>query len=101
MSRNPDSPVKIGTKYCGGCQPDYDRVALVARIIEQLGPGVEFLPADHPDVSMVLAVQGCPTACADLTPFTRLPVRVITSENQASDFIEYITSLQGKKPDLR
>jgi hypothetical protein len=83
-------PLKIGLKYCGGCQPDYDRVAMVARIQKELDGLVEFLPADHPDIAMVLAVEGCQSACADLNPFSRLPVWIITHESQADDFIRLI-----------
>lgn len=83
-------PLKIGLKYCGGCQPDYDRVALVARIQKELNSFAEFLPADHPDIAMVLAVEGCQSACAELEPFARLPVWIITDESQADDFIRHI-----------
>lgn len=83
-------PLKIGLKYCGGCQPDYDRVALAARIQKELNGFAEFLPADHPNIAMVLAVEGCPSACADIDPFSRLPVWIITDENQVDDFIRHI-----------
>jgi len=89
-------PLKIGLKYCGGCQPDYDRVAMVARIQKELDGLAEFLPADHPDVAMVLAVEGCQSACADLDPFARLPVWIITDESQAGDFIRRIKTYDSQ-----
>lgn len=95
MTRHLKRPLKIGIKYCGGCQPDYDRVALVARIQKELDGLAEFLRADHPDISMVLAVEGCQSACADIEPFARLPVWIITDENQADDFIRHIKTWDG------
>ena len=94
MNDSTGVPLKIGLKYCGGCRPEYDRPGLVSYIQKQLGPAVSFLPADHPDIAMVLAVEGCQTACADLTPDGRLPVWIITGPDQADPFIEHIRSLQ-------
>ncbi|MFW5901837.1 MAG: hypothetical protein ACOCTS_02230 [Thermodesulfobacteriota bacterium] len=89
MPQNP-APLRIGLKYCGGCKPTYDRVALVDDIKERLGNRVEFVPADSADVSLILAVQGCPTACADLSAFRETPVWSITGPEEAEAFIEHI-----------
>lgn len=53
--------MKIGVKYCGGCNPRYDRTGLV-----------DLLKWDFPDVTTdltqpvdhVVVVCGCPSACA-------------------------------------
>ena len=84
------APLRIGLKYCGGCKPAYDRVALVDEIKERLGGRAEFVPADSADVSLILAVQGCPTACADLSAFRDRPIWSITRPEQAEAFIEHI-----------
>ena len=39
-----DSRTEIGVRYCGGCNPRYDRVALVRRL-EGLLPGMALVPA--------------------------------------------------------
>ncbi len=83
-------PLKIGLKYCGGCKPDYDRVALAEEIRARLGPSAVFVRPDSEAVDLILAVQGCPTACADLTPFGHLPVWPITSPDGAGPFIRHI-----------
>lgn len=57
--------MRIGVKYCGGCNPRYDRTGLVARLQAALGAGVSWEKAaaeDTPDV--VLVVCGCTAACA-------------------------------------
>jgi ketosteroid isomerase-like protein len=83
-------PLIIGLKYCGGCKPDYDRVALVEEIRKQLGPSALFVRPDGEAVDVILAVQGCPTACADLTPFGGKAVRLITSPEDAKAFVRYV-----------
>lgn len=84
------APLRIGLKYCGGCKPAYDRVALVDEIKERLGDRVEFVPADSDDLFLILAVQGCPTACADLSAYRDTPIRSITSPEEAEAFIAHI-----------
>jgi hypothetical protein len=79
--------LKIRVKYCGGCNPNYDRVALVRRIKERLGKRVAFVEAEDKQVSLVLAVEGCSTACADLSPFQGMEIRVITRPEDAECFL--------------
>jgi hypothetical protein len=79
--------MRIGLKYCGGCNPHYDRVALVRRIEKRLEGRVEFVSPESDDVDLILAVQGCSTACADLSPFQGMKIRVITDITDAENFI--------------
>ena len=79
--------LKIRIKYCGGCNPNYDRVALVKHIKERLGNRVDFVEGEEDGIALVLAVTGCSTACADLSPFQRLEVRMITCPEDAEPFI--------------
>ena len=54
----------VGLRYCGGCNPRYDRVALV-RELEQEFQGIRFLPSeDHTWYPVELAVCGCAVQCA-------------------------------------
>jgi len=44
-----DETVRVGLKYCGGCNPEYDRVALVRHIEKSLQGKVEFVtPESEP-----------------------------------------------------
>lgn len=62
------SPLRIGIKYCGGCNPGYDRAALATKIQRALSEEVLLVdPEDDPH--WIIAMQGCPTACADIGPF--------------------------------
>ena len=57
---------EIGVRYCGGCNPRYDRVALVKRLGEYF-PALHFVPAQAGrPYPAVLVVCGCPNCCADV-----------------------------------
>ena len=85
--------LKVGIKYCGGCNPYYDRVALVKRIERRLKGKVAFVSAAaDDDVDLVLAVEGCNTACADLSSFDGKKIRIITQIEDADDFIREIST---------
>ena len=82
--------IKVGLKYCGGCNPDYDRVALVKHIQERFHGDVEFVAPETKGTSLILVVQGCSTACVDLSAFQGMEIRTITNIAGAEDFIKEI-----------
>lgn len=57
----------VGIKYCGGCNPRFDRTAFVARLSAAV-PAAVFQPA-RPGEScdLLLVVCGCTARCADTT----------------------------------
>jgi len=55
--------VKIAVKYCGGCNPRYDRKALVAQLLEEFGQ-LERTDANDPQAALGLVVGGCTRGCA-------------------------------------
>ena len=79
--------LKIRIKYCGGCNPRYDRVALVKQIEERLSGKAALVGAEGNGIALVLAVVGCSIACADLSAFEVLEIRVITCPEDAELFI--------------
>lgn len=56
----------VGVRYCGGCNPRYDRVAAVGQLARMF-PGLELAPA-LPDTAYpaVVVVCGCPARCAGI-----------------------------------
>ena len=57
--------MKIGVKYCGGCNPYYNRIK-AAQFIKQSLPGHMFLPYVQGETyDAVLVVCGCTAACAN------------------------------------
>lgn len=79
--------LKVGIKYCGGCNPHYDRVAIVKRIADRLAGKVEIVALDHDQIDLVVAVEGCSTACADLTSFKDKAIRIVMQPENAEEFI--------------
>jgi hypothetical protein len=82
--------VRVGLKYCGGCNPEYDRVALVRHIKESLQGKVKFVSPESEGVEFLLAVEGCGTACADLSAFQGMEIRMITTIEAGKRFIQEI-----------
>ncbi|MGB5749540.1 MAG: hypothetical protein WBM69_21360 [Desulfobacterales bacterium] len=82
--------LKVGVKYCGGCNPYYDRVALVKWIESRLQGKAKFVSPENVDVDLVLVVEGCRTACADLSAFDGKKIRIITQSADADVFIREI-----------
>jgi len=80
--------LKVGIKYCGGCNPYYDRVALVKLIESRLREKVEFVPLESARADFILAVEGCKTCCADLKPFQRKKIHIIFGKEDADKFLK-------------
>ena len=54
---------RVALKYCGGCNPAFDRVAYVEKIKSAAGPDIEWVTLDEDGFDAVLLVTGCDTAC--------------------------------------
>lgn len=83
-----------GLKYCGGCNPRYDRAALAVRLKEDC-PGVLLQPA-RPGViyDALLVLCGCSARYADLSGLEcRGPTLVLTREE---DYANALAFLQGQ-----
>jgi hypothetical protein len=84
-----DSKFRIGVKYCGGCNPEYDRVSLVKDIEKRLKNDAQFVSWQSEDIDLLLVVCGCRTACVDLSPFEGLRILKIEKpegvDNQLQD----------------
>jgi hypothetical protein len=87
----------VGVKYCGGCNPRYDRVAVAEALMARLGREIQWLSPAAREVNLVLAIEGCQTACADLSPFEGMEIRVITCPEEAHGFIRDMEGQGGGK----
>jgi hypothetical protein len=54
---------KVALKYCGGCNPGFDRVAYVESVKSAAGPVIEWVTLDDEGFDTVLLICGCETAC--------------------------------------
>ena len=59
---------RIGIKYCGGCNPQYERVEMIQRVQCLVGDGFLFLRHDQEGLDGLIMVNGCFRACAMKDP---------------------------------
>ena len=81
--------IRIRVKYCGGCNPTYDRVQLGENLKKKLSGMAELVSADN-RVDLVLAIQGCETACADLSAFPGMRLFSIVDAGHTAIFIKWL-----------
>jgi hypothetical protein len=76
---------KVALKYCGGCNPSFDRVAYVEKIRSAAGPEIEWVTLDCEGFDAVLLVAGCDTACPGRTlDFSRFKRTVFVKNDKIS-----------------
>lgn len=85
--------VKIGVKYCGGCNPNYDRKEVVDTIEKQLGIDIAPYSRDEiPDVTLVIC--GCTAECINTNEYKgKRETLVINSSKQVDEIIKLIRAL--------
>jgi len=59
-------------------------------IAEGLKGKAKLVPPEERAVDAVIAIEGCPTACADLDPFSELPIYRITSREEGERFLSRV-----------
>ncbi len=57
--------MKVALKFCGGCDPAYDRVQFFRRIMSEAGDSIEWLTIEARGYEAVLLVCGCLKACPE------------------------------------
>jgi len=84
---------KIGIKYCGGCNPAYERTKMIERVQSQLREQILFLRHDEQGLDGLILVNGCPRSCAtkDLSP-KEIFCHSITAESDLEALIESLTA---------
>ena len=88
---------KIGIKYCGGCNPEYERVELIRRIQVLLQDRFLLLGYEERDLCAMVFVEGCPRACAgNDSNHQELPSRSITEEIDFENLIDWLIALDEK-----
>ncbi len=86
---------KIGIKYCGGCNPTYERVELIQEVEILAKKRFLFLGHDQQDLDGVIAVSGCLRVCAvrDLEP-GKVPYYSIAGKNDLNRLMEWLFILE-------
>jgi hypothetical protein len=68
---------RVGLKYCGGCNPSYERVEYVEALREAAGGRIEWVSADEGGFSSLLVVCGCDKQCVEMAEYERPGCRLI------------------------
>lgn len=80
--------MKVALKFCGGCNPDYDRARFWEQIREAAGAAVTWVRLEDGDHQAVLLICGCPTACpADDLPAGGRLVLVKDAQSTPADVL--------------
>jgi len=88
--------LKIGIKYCGGCNPGYERVEMVERVQFQFKDRFSFLRHDEPEIDGLILMSGCQTGCAEDLNSTRIHSCSVTRENDFENLIDWLKSFDQK-----
>lgn len=56
--------MRVGIKYCGGCNPAYRREIVEERLVELLGSENVIHTSNCENVDVLVVICGCKTACA-------------------------------------
>ena len=54
---------RIGIRYCGGCNPRYERVEMIQQVQSRVGNRFLFIRHDQQGLDGLITVNGCPRAC--------------------------------------
>ncbi len=91
----------MALKYCGGCDPGFDRVAACEKIKDAAGSSIEWTRFDPSGSSSVLIICGCATACpAEELDLSRAgKVVVVTQEPENPQSIVEALISSGEQND--
>jgi len=84
--------MKIGLKFCGGCNPAYDRLRLAGRLQERFGDRVEWVSPESREADLIVVIAGCPVSCVELPPLKDRPLFLIAAEKDLESLIEKIAT---------
>ena len=81
--------MKIGLKYCGGCNPRFER-ASIAALLRRDFPGAEIVSVLHDPAEISVIICGCPSACASADALAG-PVFTLTGPEDYEALRRWIT----------
>ena len=87
-----DGHKKIGVKYCGGCNPTYDRVGMINQVHSLLEDRFVLSSRDMQDIDILVYVNGCSRACAEIVSCEpEVPTRFIVDKCDFENLIDWLT----------
>jgi len=88
---------KIGIRYCGGCNPRYERVEMIQGVQSVVGDQFLFIRHDQKDLDGLITVSGCPRACAskDLSQ-QEAPCHSVAEKGDLDSLMDWLFTLGQK-----
>jgi hypothetical protein len=87
--------MNVAIKFCGGCDPGYDRVEYFRQIQAEAGDRIHWVRVDEDTYEAILLIAGCQTACPEEElPPTALLVSVTNDELPSA---KVVALLLGKR----
>ncbi len=87
---------KIALKFCGGCDPGFDRVEYFRRIRDSAGAAILWVSVEEGDFDTILLIQGCETACPEKDLPPQPARRLVSLTNDGLDPQEVVRILLNK-----
>jgi hypothetical protein len=88
---------RIGIKYCGGCNPTYERVEIVDKIQFRFGDKFLFHRYSEQEGEALILVSGCHRTCAGQGLHQEQnSCYSLTGEGDFETLIEWLTTLEEK-----
>lgn len=85
--------MKIGFKYCGGCNPGFDRVGFV-KLLKQEFAELTFENADkNTCYDLIIIINGCIRACANNISLNYQQIFYVTKETDFDNVKKVILNL--------
>lgn len=88
--------MKIGIKYCGGCNPRYDRSKEVEKLKKAFPEHTFTYDVENTVCDLCLLVCGCMTACAEETGIATRKFKTLCTPQQ---FAAFIKELKAAPPE--
>lgn len=89
--------MKIGIKYCGGCNPHYDRTREVQKFIKKFPNHTFTFNPEQDPCDICLLVCGCMTACASREHIATTQFKELCTPRQ---FVEFRKELENTSASL-
>ncbi|MFA9422568.1 MAG: hypothetical protein ACERLG_03260 [Sedimentibacter sp.] len=89
--------MKIGIKYCGGCNPKYNRTNLLKCLKDEYNDASFETAKDDVYYDVVIVLCGCSSACANHEKLIGRRKIIITDENDCIKAKQIISELNNCK----
>lgn len=90
--------MKIGIKYCGGCNPRFERATIAGRLRRDF-PDAEIASALHGPADVIAIICGCPAACASAEGLaSRYGAFTLSSSEEYADLRRRIADAVASRP---